>query len=88
MVSFQDLGAIGEFLGFFAVVITLFYLAKQTHQGVELNRGKETRVLINQFNVNLRLMTDPAYLTPTRKALVSYRPRHRCAGPWAPSPRR
>jgi len=71
--TLQDLGAIGEFLGLFAILITLFYLAKQTKQSVALSRGKETRTLIDQFNVYLRLMTAPAHLQPMRDALVSFR---------------
>ena len=65
--TLQDLGAIGEFLGLFAILITLFYLAKQTHQSVEVSRGRETRTLIDQFNVYLRLMTEPAHLAPVRQ---------------------
>ena len=71
--SIQDIGAVGEFLGLFAILITLFYLAKQTRQSVELSRGKETRALVDTFNEHVRRMTEPENLRATRKALVSYR---------------
>ena len=71
--TIQDLGAIGEFLGFFAVLLTLIYLAKQTHQNVQISRGRETRVIIDQFNAYLSKMTSPTYLIPMRRAMVSYR---------------
>ena len=45
--SIQDLGAIGEFFGLFAILFTLFYLAKQTRLSVELSRGHETRAIID-----------------------------------------
>lgn len=71
--SIQDLGAIGEFFGLFAILFTLFYLAKQTRLSVELSRGRETRAIIDQFNEYLRRMTEPAHLEPMRKALHSFR---------------
>lgn len=74
--TLQDLGAIGEFLGLFAILVTLFYLARQTRQNVDINRGKETRGLINQFNAYLRLMANPPYLGAMRSAMVSYRRMH------------
>ena len=74
--TLQDLGALGEFLGLFAILVTLFYLAKQTQQGVEIGRGKETRTLINQFNVYMRMMTEAPYIHDMRKAMESYRAMH------------
>ncbi|MCP5181711.1 MAG: hypothetical protein H6994_17590 [Pseudomonadales bacterium] len=71
--SIQDLGAIGEFFGFLAVLVTLFYLARQTKQGVDLNRATEQRILIDQCNKYFRVTVEPEYLSAIRKGLVSYR---------------
>ena len=45
--SLQDLGNLGEFFGLFAILVTLFYLARQTRQSVELGRATEQRILID-----------------------------------------
>ena len=71
--TIQDLGAIGEFLGLFVVLVTLFYIARQTSQNVALNRAKEQRTLINQFNEYVRIMTEADTLHAFRKGLDSYR---------------
>jgi hypothetical protein len=71
--TIQDLGAIGEFLGLFVILLTLFYLARQTHQNVELNRAREQRTIIDQFNSYVRVMTDPDTLDAIRKGLDSYK---------------
>jgi hypothetical protein len=71
--SLEDLGNLGEFLGLFAILITLVYLARQTRQSVDITKGTEQRTLIDQFNVYLRVMTEPQNLEAIRDALVSYR---------------
>lgn len=71
--NWEAVGAVAESVGLITIIVTLFYLAKQTRLTVELTRGQETRSLINQFNTYLRLMTEPENLEPMREALVSYR---------------
>ena len=71
--NIQDLGAIGEFLGFLAVLVTLFYIAVQTRQNVKINEAKEQRALIDQLNHYFRVMIQPDNLQAVRRALQSYR---------------
>jgi hypothetical protein len=70
--NWDAIGAIGEIVGAIAVVTTLFYLARQTHQSVELEHGKEQRVIIDQFNAYVRIMTEPNNLPAIRKGFKSY----------------
>ena len=71
--TIQELGNIGEFLGFLAILVTLFYLARQTKQNVELNRASEQRILIDQCNKYFRVTVEPGNLAAIRKGLKSYR---------------
>jgi hypothetical protein len=71
--TLQDLGALAEFLGIFAILVTLFYLARQTRQSVEIGLATEQRILIEQFNASLRLMVEVDNLEAMRAALISYR---------------
>jgi len=71
--NWDAIGAIGEILGAVAVVLTLFYLAKQTKQSVELGKTTEQRTLIDQSNAYLRVTIEPENLAAIRKGLVSYR---------------
>jgi len=70
--TIQDLGAIGEFFGLFAILITLFYLARQTSQNAEIGRATEQRTVIDQFNVYYRIMTESSKLPIVRNGFVSY----------------
>jgi hypothetical protein len=47
--SIGELGALGEFLGFFAVLATLIYLSVQTHQTKQVAIGQATRDVISGF---------------------------------------
>ena len=54
--TIQDLGALGEFIGAFAVVITLIYLAvqlRQNTQSLKLNVEKDIAIHIAQVNYDL-----------------------------------
>ena len=70
--NWEAIGAIGEILGAAAVVATLFYLARQTSQNVELELAKEQRLIIEQFNVNVGIMTEGENLSAIRKGLKSF----------------
>jgi len=69
--NWEVIGAVGEIIGAAAVVATLFYLARQTHQNVELERAKQQRVIIDQFNEYVKNMTEPGNLVAIRKGFVS-----------------
>ncbi len=69
--SWEAIGAVGEIIGAVAVVATLFYLARQTHRNVELERAKQQRVIIDQFNEYVKNMTEPGNLMAVRKGFVS-----------------
>ena len=71
--TIQDLGAIGEFFGLFAILITLFYLARQNSQNAEIGRATEQRTIIDQFNVYYRIMTESSKLPIVRNGLASYK---------------
>ena len=70
--NWDAIGAIVEMVGAAAVVATLFYLARQTHQNVELEHSKEQRVTIEQFNVYVRVMTEPNNLPAIRNGFKSF----------------
>jgi hypothetical protein len=46
-----ELGALGEFLGFFAVLATLMYLAVQTKQAREVATSQAARNVVVDFQV-------------------------------------
>ncbi|MFT4815648.1 MAG: hypothetical protein ACI9IQ_001141 [Cyclobacteriaceae bacterium] len=71
--NWEAIGAIGEILGATVVVVTIFYLARQTKQSVELNRVAEQRILIDQGNTYFRITIDPENLAAIRKGFRSYR---------------
>ena len=71
--NWEAIGAIGEILGAIVVVATLFYLAKQTKQSVDLNKTVEQRVLIDQCNYYFRVTIDTENLSAVRSGLRSYR---------------
>jgi hypothetical protein len=71
--TLQELGSIGEFLGFLAILVTLFYLAKQNRQSITLSRASEQRILIDQGNTYFGRMVEQKNLSTVRKALASYR---------------
>jgi hypothetical protein len=48
--SLADLGAVGEFLGFFAVVLTLIYLARQLRQNTASSRVASSWAMMASFN--------------------------------------
>ena len=56
--TLQELGSIGEFLGFLAILVTLFYLAKQNRQAITLTKASEQRILIDQGNVYFERMLE------------------------------
>ena len=70
--NWEAIGAVGEIVGAAAVVATLFYLARQTSKNVELEHAKEQRLIIEQFNVNVRIMTEGENLSAIRKGLQSF----------------
>ena len=47
--TIAELGALGEFLGFFAVLATLIYLAVQTHQSNRVAISQATRSVFSDF---------------------------------------
>jgi hypothetical protein len=47
--SIGELGALGEFLGFFAVLATLLYLSMQTRQAKEVALGQAARSVVSDF---------------------------------------
>ena len=47
--SIGQLGALGEFLGFFAVLATLIYLSVQTRQAREVATGQAARNVVSDF---------------------------------------
>ena len=47
--SIGELGALGEFLGFFAVLATLIYLAVQTRQAKEVATSQAARNVVSDF---------------------------------------
>ena len=71
--SWAGITAVTTIIGTIAVVVTLFYLAKQTQQAVRIGMAQEQRTLIDQFNQYLRRMTEPENLKTMRKILTSYR---------------
>lgn len=71
--TLQELGSIGEFLGFLAILVTLFYLARQNRQAITLTKASEQRILIDQGNTYFERMLEEKNLPVVRKALKSYR---------------
>ena len=70
--TIQELGSISEFFGFLAILATLFYLAKQTKQSIEINKATEQRCLIDQSMTYFEVIIQPENLSTIRNALVSY----------------
>jgi hypothetical protein len=68
--TLQELGSIGEFLGFLAILVTLFYLAKQNRQSITLSRASEQRILIDQGNTYFGRMVEHKNLSTVRKILA------------------
>lgn len=58
--NWDAMGAIGEVLGAMAVVLTLFYLARQVHQNSEaLDRDRDEAVMNRWSEVRSKLLDDP-----------------------------
>jgi hypothetical protein len=49
--TLAELGALGEFLGFFAVLVTLMYLAVQTKEAREVTTSQAARNVVVDFRV-------------------------------------
>ena len=49
MITVQELGALGEFLGFFAVLATLIYLAVQTRHARQVAQIEACRTIVADF---------------------------------------
>ena len=67
--SYQDLGAIGEFLGFFAILATLVYLALQTRIAQRATRVQSVRDILNDFQVLWNNLQNPTTSTIVRAAV-------------------
>ena len=67
--SIQDLGAIGEFLGLFVILVTLIYLGVQTKKSQRAMRTQSSRDVINDFQTNWSALQDPQTAFIVRKAV-------------------
>lgn len=67
--SIQELGAIGEFLGFFAILVTLVYLGVQTKISQRTMRTQSSREVINDFQTNWSALQNPDTARVIRKAV-------------------
>ena len=56
-----QLGQLGEFVGGFAVLVTLIYLAVQLRQGVQLNRSASIRTFMQEYNGTLAWTKEPGF---------------------------
>ncbi len=55
--NWAALGAIGEIIGAFAVVVSFFYLAFQVHQNTRVLRNQGLQTAIERFLVNIDRLT-------------------------------
>jgi len=67
--TYQDLGAIGEFLGFFAVLATLGYLAQQTRVSQRATRVQSVRDVLNDFQLLWSNLQNPTTSAVVRTAV-------------------
>ena len=61
MIDWDTIGAIGEILGAFAVLVTVIYLSRQVKHSNDLSRFNTVRDLMDKFdNLNGRVVEDSA----------------------------
>lgn len=67
--SIQELGAVGEFLGFFAILVTLVYLSVQTKISQRTMRTQSSREVINDFQTYWSELQNPSTASVIRRAV-------------------
>lgn len=67
--SIQDLGAIGEFLGFFAILVTLVYLSVQTRISQHTIRTQSSREVVTDYQAIWSELQNPTTARIIRKAV-------------------
>ena len=59
--TLQDLGAIGELIGGFAIIVSLIYVGLQIRQSTAASRSATTQAFSQQYSMQMQALIDPEF---------------------------